>query len=49
MGASYRAQVAVAFEILAEGLAPFVDSRMSGAFPDQDWVLMAATKLGQAP
>ena len=49
VGVSYRGQVAVAFEILAEGLAPFVDGRMSGAFPDQDWILMAATKLGKRP
>jgi hypothetical protein len=46
---SYRGQVAVAFEILAEGLAPFVDERMSSAYPDQDWILMAATKLGKRP
>jgi hypothetical protein len=45
--ASYRAQVAVALEILAEGLAPFVDDRMSRAFPDEDWILMAAAKLGK--
>lgn len=44
---SYRAQVATAFEVLAEGLAPFVDSRMSSAFPHDDWILMAATKLGK--
>jgi hypothetical protein len=47
MSASYRAQVAVAFEVLAEGLAPFVDDRMSKAFPDEDWILMAASKLGK--
>jgi hypothetical protein len=47
MGTSYRAQVATAFEILAEGLAPFVDARMHQAYPDQDWILMAATKLGK--
>lgn len=44
---SYRAQVAVAFEVLAEGLAPFVDSHMSATFPGEDWILMAATKLGK--
>ncbi len=49
MGISYRAQVAVAFEILAEGLAPFVDGRMSATYPGQDWILMAATKLGKRP
>ncbi|MGZ4706623.1 MAG: Swt1 family HEPN domain-containing protein [Acidimicrobiales bacterium] len=47
MGTSYRAQVAVAFEILAEGLAPFVDARMSATFPGDDWILMAAGKLGK--
>ena len=47
METSYRAQVAVAFEILAEGLAPFVDARMSEAYPDEDWILMAASKLGK--
>jgi hypothetical protein len=44
---SYRAQVAVAFEILAEGLAPFLDEHMTRAYPDDDWVLMAAAKLGK--
>lgn len=47
MPASYRAQVATCFEVLAEGLAPFVDDQMRRAFPDEDWVLMAAQKLGK--
>jgi hypothetical protein len=47
MGVSYRAHVALAFEILAEGVAPFVDERMSRAFREEDWILMAATKLGK--
>lgn len=47
MAVSYRGHVATAFEVLAEGLAPFVDDRMSAAFPDEDWVPMAATKLGK--
>src|SRR4051794_1265634 len=47
MATSYRAQIAVAFEILAEGLAPFVDARMHGAYPDEDWILMAASRLGK--
>ena len=47
MTASYRGQVATAFEVLAEGLAPFVDERMTKAFPDDDWILMAAAKLGK--
>lgn len=44
---SHRGEVAVAFEVLAEGLAPFVDTRMRAAFPDEDWILMAASKLGK--
>jgi hypothetical protein len=47
MSASYRGQVATAFEVLADGLAPFVDDRMTKAFPDEDWILMAAAKLGK--
>jgi seryl-tRNA synthetase len=47
MSISYRANVATVFEILAEGLAPFVDARMSSAYPDHDWILMAAAKLGK--
>jgi hypothetical protein len=46
---SYRAQVARAFEVLAEGLAPFVDARMSATYPDEDWILLAANKLGKRP
>jgi hypothetical protein len=41
--------VAYAFEVLAEGLAPFVDARMSATYPDQDWILLAANKLGKRP
>jgi len=47
MTVSYRAQVAVAFEVLAEGLAPVVDERMSATYPDEDWILQAAAKLGK--
>lgn len=47
MGVSYRAQVATAFEVLAEGLAPFVDARMAAAFPEEEWILVAANKLGK--
>ncbi|MFN8038272.1 MAG: Swt1 family HEPN domain-containing protein [Acidimicrobiales bacterium] len=47
MSTSYRAQVATAFEVLAEGLAPFVDARMAAAFPDDDWIILAAQKLGK--
>src|SRR4051812_49377299 len=47
MSASYRGQVAIAFEVLADGLAPFVDERMTKAFPAEDWILMAAAKLGK--
>lgn len=44
---SYRGHVATAFEVLAEGLAPFIDARMSATFPDDDWILVAASKLGK--
>ncbi len=47
--ASFRADVAVAFEVLAEGLAPFIDERMAAQYPDDEWVLLAATKLGKRP
>ncbi|MCD9623864.1 Swt1 family HEPN domain-containing protein [Rhabdothermincola salaria] len=46
-GPSHRGEVAIAFEALAEGLAPFVDARMRAAFPDEDWIMMAASKLGK--
>lgn len=47
MSTSYRGQVAGAFEILAEGLAAFLDDHMSSVFPDEDWILVAANKLGK--
>lgn len=47
MSASYRANVSRAFEALSEGLAPFVDNRMRTVFSDEDWIMMAATKLGK--
>jgi hypothetical protein len=47
MGTSYRAQIAAAFEVLAEGLAPFVDERMTATFPGADWIMVAASKLGK--
>jgi hypothetical protein len=47
MSASYRAQVGIALEVLAEGLAPFVDRRMRAQFTDQDWIVAAATRLGK--
>lgn len=47
MTTSFRPQVAAAFEVLAQGLAPFVDARMSALEPDEDWILMAAAKLGK--
>ncbi len=49
MSESYRAQVGSAFEVLAEGLAPFVDRQMTATFPGDDWILDAATKLGKRP
>src|SRR5688572_13034264 len=36
-----------AFEVLAEGLAPFVDRRMAAYIPDDEWILVAAAKLGK--
>jgi hypothetical protein len=44
---SYRAQLGATFEVLAEGLAPFVDRRMRAHFPDDEWILTAAAKLGK--
>lgn len=44
---SYRPHVAAAFEVLADGLAPFVDERMGAMSPGQDWILDAAEKLGK--
>ena len=44
---SFRAQMGEAFEVLAEGLAPFVDRRMAAHFPDDEWILAAAAKLGK--
>jgi hypothetical protein len=39
-----------AFEVLAEGLAPYVDRRMAAHLDgDGDWILTAATKLGKRP
>jgi hypothetical protein len=38
------------FEVLAEGLAPYVDRRMAAHLDaDTDWILIAATKLGKRP
>ncbi len=36
-----------ALEVLAEGLAPFVDQRMAAHFIDEDWIVVAATRLGR--
>jgi hypothetical protein len=47
MTTSYRAQVGALLEILAEGLAPFVDREMRDHFPNEDWIVTAATKLGK--
>lgn len=44
---SYRGDVATVFEVLAEGLAPVVDERMRAALPEDDWILVAASKLGK--
>lgn len=45
----YRAQVGMAFEAIAEGLAPYVDKAMSGHLEGDDWILVASTKLGKRP
>jgi hypothetical protein len=47
MTTSYRPQVAAAFEVLADGLAPFVDERMAAITAGDDWILEAAEKLGK--
>lgn len=49
MTVSYRGQVTTVFEVLSEGLAPFVDERMRAEFGDEDWILVAASKLGKRP
>jgi hypothetical protein len=43
---SYRAEVGMVLEVLAEGLAPFVDRQMSAYFED-DWIVTAATRMGR--
>ncbi len=45
----YRAQVGMAFEAIAEGLAPYVDARMAAHLEGDDWILVASTKLGKRP
>ena len=46
----YRAQVGMAFEAIAEGLAPYVDKRMAAHLDgEDDWILVASTKLGKRP
>jgi hypothetical protein len=45
----YRAQVGMAFEAIAEGLAPYVDKRMATYLEGDDWILVASTKLGKRP
>lgn len=45
----YRAQVGMAFEAIAEGLAPYVDKRMAAYLEGDDWILVASTKLGKRP
>ncbi len=44
---SYRAQLGETFEVLAEGLAPFVDRHMAAHLPEDEWILVAAGKLGK--
>ena len=45
----YRAEVGMAFEAIAEGLAPYVDKRMAAYLEGDDWILVASTKLGKRP
>ena len=45
----YRAQVGMAFEAIAEGLAPYVDKRMAAHLEGDDWILVASSKLGKRP
>lgn len=44
---SFRAEVGRVLEALADGLAPFVDARMSGAMPGEEWILTAADRMGK--
>lgn len=45
---SYRARVGETLEVLAEGLAPYVDRKMRAHMPrDEEWILTAAEKLGK--
>lgn len=46
---SFRGEVGEALEVLAEGLAPFVDQQMSRAMADEDWILIAAQRMGKPP
>ncbi|HEY5698983.1 MAG TPA: Swt1 family HEPN domain-containing protein [Acidimicrobiales bacterium] len=39
----------MAFEAIAEGLAPYVDKRMAAYLEGDDWILVASTKLGKRP
>jgi len=45
----YRAQVGMALEAVAEGLAPYVDKRMAAHLDGDEWILVAAQKLGKRP
>lgn len=42
--ASFRSNMVAAFEVLADGLAPFVDVQMSGHYKD-DWIMEVASKI----
>ncbi|MET1042107.1 MAG: Swt1 family HEPN domain-containing protein, partial [Acidimicrobiales bacterium] len=39
----------MAFEAIAEGLAPYVDKRMAAHLEGDDWILVASSKLGKRP
>ncbi len=44
---SFRAEVGRALEALADGLAPFVDARMTAMMPGEEWILVAADRMGK--
>jgi hypothetical protein len=44
---SYRSEVGAVLEVLAEGLAPFVDERMADLFGADEWILTAADRMGK--
>lgn len=45
---SFRGEVGKALEVLAEGLAPFVDRRMRSHLHGADWIPAAASRMGKS-